>query len=417
MTHYHTQRDPSDRSSAGTSSTGQPKIACEACSTAKTGCDKAEPSCTRCKEKGIHCKTRFARRGGKPQAKPQAKPAAITTSASRPSAALDDSNAAEPRQNGLSASPAPLMTPTLSFSSSASGLPIRPSPADETRHSVKFGVMSNPDDLAAGESVSLTTGPPEVGLILTPTSISNQQYRGDFVWGAQFLTEDVEPGLDGVTMFGPATQDESSHADTAAAATLHETAATFTSPNNHSTPMTWDSPSSVTLGASATGSGGPYPTMQSLIGQFDNGGANVMLDGTASMVTGVTLAEIAPEVPNMSNTPMSMNRYSPPNDMPSHGSSHTPQLSSMGGWLRSPELPSVPHAQVEIGPHQLGGPQQQTPHELGDPEIWLDGPWPRNYQLHVVPGPSLTAAEMSKVINYLHQRACVVEVVSPDDSG
>lgn len=38
------------------------RIACEQCSKAKTGCDKKEPSCSRCSEKNLDCKFRYARR-------------------------------------------------------------------------------------------------------------------------------------------------------------------------------------------------------------------------------------------------------------------------------------------------------------------------------------------------------------------
>jgi len=421
MATYHTSRDPSDRSSASTSGTGQPRIACEACSTAKTGCDKAEPSCTRCKEKGIHCKTRFARRGGKPQAKPQAKQGGITTSISQPSAGLEDSHPAEARQNGLSASPVPMMTPSLSLSSSANGPHTRPSLADDVRFSVEYGIVSDPNNLVTGESISSATGPPE-GLILAPsTGVSNQQYHSDFVWGGEFLTEDSESGLDAVTVFSSADQDDtsqaSSHLDTAVAGTLQETAATFPSPNDNDTPITWNSLDSATLSASDTASGRPYPIMQSMIGQFDNGGANVMHDGAASMVSGVTLSEIAPEVPNMSNTPMLMSTYLPHNDMPNHTNGHTSQP-GMGGWSQSPELPSLPVPQGELVPRQLGGPQQQQiPQELGNREIWLESFWPRNCQLRVVPGPFSAATEISKVIDYLHHLGCAVDVVCRDSGS
>lgn len=38
------------------------RIACEQCSKAKTGCDKKEPLCSRCSEKKLECKFRYARR-------------------------------------------------------------------------------------------------------------------------------------------------------------------------------------------------------------------------------------------------------------------------------------------------------------------------------------------------------------------
>jgi hypothetical protein len=42
--------------------TSSSRIACEQCSKAKTGCDKKEPSCSRCYEKNLDCKFRYARR-------------------------------------------------------------------------------------------------------------------------------------------------------------------------------------------------------------------------------------------------------------------------------------------------------------------------------------------------------------------
>ncbi len=44
---------------------GRTQIACLNCAQAKTGCDKQTPSCTRCREKGLQCEVRYARRSTK----------------------------------------------------------------------------------------------------------------------------------------------------------------------------------------------------------------------------------------------------------------------------------------------------------------------------------------------------------------
>lgn len=46
--------------------TSSSRIACEQCSKAKTGCDKKEPACSRCYEKNLDCKFRYARRPPRP---------------------------------------------------------------------------------------------------------------------------------------------------------------------------------------------------------------------------------------------------------------------------------------------------------------------------------------------------------------
>ncbi|TGJ88756.1 hypothetical protein E0Z10_g62 [Xylaria hypoxylon] len=46
-------------------SAGRTQIACLNCAQAKTGCDKQTPSCSRCREKGLSCEVRYARRSTK----------------------------------------------------------------------------------------------------------------------------------------------------------------------------------------------------------------------------------------------------------------------------------------------------------------------------------------------------------------
>ncbi|KAF2966956.1 hypothetical protein GQX73_g6611 [Xylaria multiplex] len=45
--------------------TGRTQIACLNCAQAKTGCDKQTPACSRCREKGLPCEVRYARRSTK----------------------------------------------------------------------------------------------------------------------------------------------------------------------------------------------------------------------------------------------------------------------------------------------------------------------------------------------------------------
>ncbi|KAI1302075.1 hypothetical protein F5Y03DRAFT_217275 [Xylaria venustula] len=64
-TTYHILKDPMEPTLGGNPpNVGRTQIACVNCSTAKTGCDKGSP-CTRCREKGLHCEVRYARRTAK----------------------------------------------------------------------------------------------------------------------------------------------------------------------------------------------------------------------------------------------------------------------------------------------------------------------------------------------------------------
>ncbi|KAI1355176.1 hypothetical protein F5Y01DRAFT_199973 [Xylaria sp. FL0043] len=62
---YHTVKDPMEPTPGGVNTTaGRTQIACLNCAQAKTGCDKQSP-CTRCREKGLQCEIRYARRSTK----------------------------------------------------------------------------------------------------------------------------------------------------------------------------------------------------------------------------------------------------------------------------------------------------------------------------------------------------------------
>ncbi|KAI0514485.1 hypothetical protein F5B22DRAFT_229336 [Xylaria bambusicola] len=64
---YHTARDDSMGPTPGghPPNAGKTQIACLNCAQAKTGCDKLLPTCTRCREKGLTCEVRYARRSTK----------------------------------------------------------------------------------------------------------------------------------------------------------------------------------------------------------------------------------------------------------------------------------------------------------------------------------------------------------------
>ncbi|KAI2640013.1 hypothetical protein GGS21DRAFT_392072 [Xylaria nigripes] len=60
---YHVAKDPMTCPSGSmTTPEKKSRIACASCALAKTGCDKQTPSCTRCRDKGITCVPRHARR-------------------------------------------------------------------------------------------------------------------------------------------------------------------------------------------------------------------------------------------------------------------------------------------------------------------------------------------------------------------
>ncbi|CAJ2502605.1 Uu.00g099990.m01.CDS01 [Anthostomella pinea] len=62
---YHEARDPMEPRPGGVPTVaGRTPIACQNCAQAKTGCDKGVP-CARCKDKGLQCAARFARRSSK----------------------------------------------------------------------------------------------------------------------------------------------------------------------------------------------------------------------------------------------------------------------------------------------------------------------------------------------------------------
>ncbi|KAI1424082.1 hypothetical protein F5Y12DRAFT_797431 [Xylaria sp. FL1777] len=84
---YHMARDPMEPTPGGAPTTaGRTQIACLNCAQAKTGCDKQTPSCTRCREKGLQCEVRYARRSTKSayRATQAAKKAPVSMSASHP---------------------------------------------------------------------------------------------------------------------------------------------------------------------------------------------------------------------------------------------------------------------------------------------------------------------------------------------
>ncbi|KAI1430966.1 hypothetical protein GGR50DRAFT_698482 [Xylaria sp. CBS 124048] len=60
---YHVERDPVSGHSGAVNPAGRThQIACASCATAKTGCDKQHPSCSRCRDKNLPCEIRYARR-------------------------------------------------------------------------------------------------------------------------------------------------------------------------------------------------------------------------------------------------------------------------------------------------------------------------------------------------------------------
>ncbi|KAB5554562.1 hypothetical protein GE09DRAFT_964709 [Coniochaeta sp. 2T2.1] len=85
----HLKRSPGDSTAAAVAPlTGKLPIACVACAAAKTGCDKARPSCGRCKEKRLECVQRNPRRAAKLEAR-----------AARAATAVDPGTSTMPVQN------------------------------------------------------------------------------------------------------------------------------------------------------------------------------------------------------------------------------------------------------------------------------------------------------------------------------
>ncbi|GAW18502.1 hypothetical protein ANO14919_079780 [Xylariales sp. No.14919] len=82
---YHEARDPMEPVPGGLPATvGRTQIACHNCAQAKTGCDKQTPSCSRCREKGLSCEVRYARRSTKSTTRPTGKKPTTASVPSKP---------------------------------------------------------------------------------------------------------------------------------------------------------------------------------------------------------------------------------------------------------------------------------------------------------------------------------------------
>ncbi|KAI1824590.1 hypothetical protein F4861DRAFT_253198 [Xylaria intraflava] len=127
---YHVAKDPTNGQSGSMTPPGKKnQIACAHCATAKTGCDKQVPSCSRCRDKGIPCEIRYARRTARIGAIRKQRSATMPLPASSTQQALPE----------LTAQPTlPELTPAMSFTS------IEDDSHEGTDQSIQLGGMTSP---------------------------------------------------------------------------------------------------------------------------------------------------------------------------------------------------------------------------------------------------------------------------------
>ncbi|KAB5511201.1 hypothetical protein GE09DRAFT_727001 [Coniochaeta sp. 2T2.1] len=194
VTQLHEKRSPGDSTASGVAPMiGKLSIACVACADAKTGCDKAQPSCGRCKEKRIPCTQRLPRRSAKLVA--------------RSGAAADPRASTMPNQNPQGHNTVPL-TGFRQQPHQPSGSPQPPQPPGQSltlylqgNHSVQSPDHFPSPGLAMGGL--LQTIGPEFGEDCLPRQGLSGHAQQDFAGNGFFQAQDVFGSME----YAPAYQD------------------------------------------------------------------------------------------------------------------------------------------------------------------------------------------------------------------
>ncbi|KAJ2987641.1 hypothetical protein NUW58_g4390 [Xylaria curta] len=187
---YHVAKNPMERSQHGVHTiTGKNQIACLNCAQAKTGCDKQLPRCTRCREKGLNCEPRYARRSTKAVAR-------ATAAATAATANLESMVAAMP-PTPQDSSMMPVMMdsdPRLEFQAKVSMSPAE-GPLTMDPQMPQYDDLYKKSSMAGAQMTlegqySLSNMPENYGdLMYSPTMIQNTGFPEVWHWNAYPLFE------------------------------------------------------------------------------------------------------------------------------------------------------------------------------------------------------------------------------------